>query len=163
MSSMKTYQEIAKKTQEEIFHKLKDELEEVDRLAKERGELADRMLSEIRDEVISRLGVVQVNEDPSGPAMPLARPPRKVRASLVAKPLKKAKLGAPEKRSPAELALACKQFLTAVKAHPGERMEQLRLGLGGETKDWVLPAKKLLGEKKIRTKGQKRATAYFPK
>jgi hypothetical protein len=35
--------------------------------------------------------------------------------------------------------------------------------MGVSTRELNLPAKKLLGNKSIRTKGQKRATQYFPK
>jgi hypothetical protein len=47
--------------------------------------------------------------------------------------------------------------------HPGERIEQIAKGLGAPSKELQLPTRKLLDDKKIRKKGQKRATTYFAK
>lgn len=41
-------------------------------------------------------------------------------------------------------------------------MEQIAKTLGTTTKELALPAKKLIAEKKIKTKGERRATKYFP-
>jgi hypothetical protein len=42
-------------------------------------------------------------------------------------------------------------------------MESIARALNMTTKELVLPARKLLLEKKIVAKGQKRATRYFPR
>lgn len=65
------------------------------------------------------------------------------------------------KRSPEELDALVKSLLAYVKKNPGERIEQIGAGLGLPTKELALPAKKLIGDKQLRTKGQKRATTYF--
>ncbi|HTQ05727.1 MAG TPA: hypothetical protein VMI54_17815 [Polyangiaceae bacterium] len=67
------------------------------------------------------------------------------------------------KRSPGELETLTKSLLAAIKKAPGQRIEQIGKSLGAATKDLALPVKKLIAEKKISTKGQRRATAYFPK
>ena len=67
-----------------------------------------------------------------------------------------------EKRSPQALSQLVGRLLTEIKAKPGLRMEQIAKALGSTTKDLALPAKKLLAEKKIKTKGERRATKYFP-
>lgn len=67
------------------------------------------------------------------------------------------------KRSPAQLANLQQRLLGHIKANPGQRIEQIGAALHVPTKELALPAKKLLADKAIRTRGQKRATAYFPK
>ena len=67
------------------------------------------------------------------------------------------------KRSPEQLEALVKSLLAYVKKNPGQRIEQIGAALGTATKELALPAKKLIGEKQLRTKGQKRATAYFAK
>jgi hypothetical protein len=67
------------------------------------------------------------------------------------------------KRTPEELEALTKKLRAAIAKQPGQRIEQIGAGLGVATKELVLPVKKLLGEKSISTKGQKRATTYFAK
>ena len=67
-----------------------------------------------------------------------------------------------EKRSPQALTQLVGRLLTEIKTKPGLRMEQIAKSLGSTTKDLALPAKKLIAEKKIKTKGERRATKYFP-
>jgi len=66
------------------------------------------------------------------------------------------------KRSPAELAALIKKLHSHISKHPGQRIEKIGEGLGVPTKALVLPVKRLISEKKVTTKGQKRATVYFP-
>jgi hypothetical protein len=54
------------------------------------------------------------------------------------------------------------QLLSAIKATPGQRMEQIAKGLKSSTQELALPAKKLIADKKVKTKGERRATKYFP-
>ncbi len=65
------------------------------------------------------------------------------------------------KRSGAELDQLVGSLLTHIKRNPGLRIEQIGQALGLTTKDLALPAKKLIAEKKVSTKGQKRSTKYF--
>lgn len=67
------------------------------------------------------------------------------------------------KRSPEALEILTRKLLGYITKNPGERIEQIGVGLGLPTKELVLPAKKLIGDGSVRTKGAKRATAYFSK
>jgi hypothetical protein len=67
------------------------------------------------------------------------------------------------KRPPDEIVNLTAQLLDYVKAHKGERIEQIAKGMGVSTRELNLPVKKLIAGKSIRTRGQKRATQYFPK
>jgi hypothetical protein len=67
-----------------------------------------------------------------------------------------------EKRSPQALQQLVGNLLSEIKTKPGLRMEQIAKALGSSTKELALPAKKLILEKKIKTKGERRATKYFP-
>jgi hypothetical protein len=65
------------------------------------------------------------------------------------------------KRTPAELAILIKKLHAYVAKNPGLRIEKIGTGLGVPTKALVLPVKRLISERKLTTKGQKRATVYF--
>jgi hypothetical protein len=65
-----------------------------------------------------------------------------------------------QKRDPAELEKLVERLASHIKAHPGQRIEQINKVLGVPTKDLALPIKKLLGSKRISSKGQKRSTTY---
>lgn len=76
---------------------------------------------------------------------------------------KAAKRKAGEKRSPAMLAQITEQVYNYIKANPQQGVEQIAKALNTSTKELTLPIRKLLGEKKVGSKGQKRATRYFPR
>lgn len=67
------------------------------------------------------------------------------------------------KRDPKELAALTEKLGAFIKKTPGQRIEQIGKAMGTPTKDLALPVKKLIEAKKISTKGQKRATTYFPR
>jgi hypothetical protein len=67
------------------------------------------------------------------------------------------------KRPPGEIEKLTARLLEYVKAHKGERIEQIAKGMTVSTRELNLPVKKLIATKAIRTRGQKRATQYFPK
>jgi DNA invertase Pin-like site-specific DNA recombinase len=67
------------------------------------------------------------------------------------------------KRPPQEIAKLVGKLRDYVKAHPGQRIEQIAKGMGVSTRELNLPAKKLLSQKALKTRGEKRATKYFPK
>jgi hypothetical protein len=66
------------------------------------------------------------------------------------------------KRTAEDLEALSKQLASFVQANPGLRVEQINKELGTTTKDLALPIRKLIADKVISTKGQKRATTYFP-
>jgi hypothetical protein len=65
------------------------------------------------------------------------------------------------KRPPDEIERLTGKLFDYVKGSPGQRIEQIADGMGISTKELNLPAKKLIANKQLRTKGQKRATQYF--
>jgi hypothetical protein len=67
------------------------------------------------------------------------------------------------KRPPDEIVKLTSRLLEYVKGHKGERIEQIAKGMAVSTRELNLPVKKLISNKSIRTRGQKRATQYFPK
>jgi len=67
------------------------------------------------------------------------------------------------KRPPGEIAKLVGKLRDYVKAHPGQRIEQIAKGMNVSTRELNLPAKKLLAQKALKTRGEKRATKYFPK
>lgn len=68
-----------------------------------------------------------------------------------------------QKRDPRVLAALTERLHSYVKGNSGQRIEQIAQGLRTSTRELALPAKKLIGEKKIRTTGTRRATRYFSK
>src|SRR5690349_37254 len=58
-----------------------------------------------------------------------------------------------------ELATKCAVF---VKANPGLRIDQINKELGTTTKELALPIRKLISNRMITGKGQRRAMKYFP-
>jgi hypothetical protein len=65
------------------------------------------------------------------------------------------------KRTGDELEKLADQFHAFVTKHPGLRIEQINKQLGTTTKDLALPIRKLIAEGALKTKGEKRSTAYF--
>lgn len=66
-----------------------------------------------------------------------------------------------EKRPPALIARTTSALLAAIRSRNGQRIEQLAAAMGMPTSELKLPARKLLSERKVKTKGQKRGTQYF--
>lgn len=66
-----------------------------------------------------------------------------------------------EKRAPEQLAALVDKLFASIKSKPGQRIEEIASTMGVSTKELTLPAKKLISEKRVSTKGQKRATRYF--
>jgi len=66
------------------------------------------------------------------------------------------------KRSSADLEALSGRFASFVASNPGLRIEQINKQLGTTTKDLALPIRKLISEGRIKAKGQKRSTTYFP-
>ncbi len=96
-------------------------------------------------------------------AKPAGKPGRPAKAASAASSAAAAKRRAGEKRSPVLLAQVTEQVGNHIKSNPGQGVEQIAKALSTTTKELTLPIRKLLGDKKITSKGQKRATRYFPK
>lgn len=65
------------------------------------------------------------------------------------------------RRSSEEIAEMGERVLAYVKTNPGARMEQIAKALRKQTKDLRRSVQELTTSKKLRTKGQKRATEYY--
>jgi hypothetical protein len=66
-----------------------------------------------------------------------------------------------EKRSSDQITETTKAVVTYVRKNPGQGVEAIAKGLGTVTKELTLPIRKLVAERQLKTKGQKRATKYF--
>lgn len=66
------------------------------------------------------------------------------------------------KRDPKVIAAMTDKVRAFVKANPGKGVEEIGKGMGVATAELKLPIQKLLAAKALTTKGQKRATKYFP-
>lgn len=65
------------------------------------------------------------------------------------------------KRSPEELESMSGELLSFIKQNPGQRGEQIAAALRTDVKTMRLPILKLIAEKKLKTKGQRRGMTYF--
>jgi len=65
------------------------------------------------------------------------------------------------KRPAEEIEAAMKTVAGFIAKNPGLRIEQINKELGTTTSQLALPLRKLIADKTIKTKGQKRATTYF--
>lgn len=122
--------------------------------------LVKHLEGEPRARVMTALGESLVGE-----AAPVATPVApKAKKTATPKPVKEAARAPGQKRSPEEMAALQGRVLATVEASAeGIGMESLGKALGVETKDLSLPLKKLIAEKKVVSKGHKRATRYFSK
>lgn len=67
------------------------------------------------------------------------------------------------KRTPEEIDAQTKTLLATIKKNPGLRIEEISKMIGISTKELALPVIKLFESKSISSKGNRRATRYFPK
>ena len=67
------------------------------------------------------------------------------------------------KRSSRQLVHIAEKLFAYIKENPGQRIEKVAGDIGMRSKALTLPAKKLSADKKIVTKGNRRATTYFPR
>jgi hypothetical protein len=107
------------------------------------------------------------------PAAPARRGPGRPRGSGKAKTATPAKRGPGRppaansasgrriRRSSADVEEVAERVLGYVRAHPGQRLEEIGRGLGTDTAGLKLPVKELMGSGRLRTEGQKRGTKYF--
>ena len=68
-----------------------------------------------------------------------------------------------EKRAPQLLQQITDALHVYIKSNAGQNVEQISKALATSSRDLTLPLRKLLAASKITSKGQKRATRYFPR
>ena len=105
---------------------------------------------------VPRATMVKKAPTPARPAPRQATMPRPVMAKEVVRQ-------PGEKRAPEELKRITDQLGAYIKANPGQGIEQISKAMHTPTKDLTLPIKKLLQARKIGSKGEKRATRYYPR
>lgn len=89
------------------------------------------------------------------------RPRKDAAAPAAAAP--KARKGKRAKVSSAAVDAAAAKLVEYLAKNPGQSLEQIGKGLNTPTKNLKLPIKKLLGDKKLKTTGQRRGTKYSVK
>jgi hypothetical protein len=111
---------------------------------------------------IVRASALEVVQEALGDAVtPRAVRGRGAAAMPAAAPKAASGRGKGAKRDPQAIEALTNQLGAYIKKNPGQRIEQIGKELDIPTKELALPVKKLLGAKRITTKGQKRATTYF--
>jgi hypothetical protein len=83
------------------------------------------------------------------------------RAAASTAPVRSGRREKGQKRDPGEIERLTGRLLDYIKGNAGQRIEQIAAGMGTVTKELNLPVKKLIAQKSLKTKGQKRATQYF--
>jgi len=136
------------------------------RIAAFTRELEELVRAAAIDAVSRALGSGTATRAPSmataRPSAPAARPRAAAPTTTAAAPGKlafKRKKGS--KRTPEQLAQIDAAIVTFVKANPGQGIEKIGKGLGVPTDDLKLRMLGLLGAKKLKKTGVKRATKYF--
>ena len=70
--------------------------------------------------------------------------------------------GATGRRSAAEIEQLRVRLLAHIEAHPGQRIEQVKLALATTTAQLAVPLQKLIYADLVRAVGERRATRYVP-
>jgi hypothetical protein len=126
----------------------------------------------IRRQALEAVEEVLKKGEGAAPARKVGRPAKAAEApaakakgapKAAAKAPAAAKRKAGEKRTPQQLAQITEQVYGYIKSNPGQGVEQIAKALQTSTKELTLPIRKLLTDKKVGSKGQKRATRYFPR
>jgi transcriptional regulator with GAF, ATPase, and Fis domain len=94
------------------------------------------------------------------PQVRAKRAPQARRAAPLREPSKAARKPG-EKRPQAEIRALTERALDYIQRNSGQGVEHIAKGLGTTTRELSLPMKRLLKEKRISAKGEKRATRYF--
>ena len=111
--------------------------------------------------VVAAKVVAPSKSAPAKVVAPSKSAPAKVAALPKAAPAKKAKNAGRVRRDEAQIAATKKLVLDYIAKNPGKRSEQLRPGLKLDRAVFTDAITRLKADKKIKSKGQKRATTYW--
>ncbi|MBK7878323.1 MAG: hypothetical protein IPJ77_21925 [Planctomycetes bacterium] len=89
-----------------------------------------------------------------------ANPARSVRVVRMGKTARAPKFGG--KRSTEQVEQFGATVYAYIQQNPGQRGEQIAKALKTDVKTMRLPVQRLIADKKVKTKGQRRGTTYFP-
>lgn len=95
----------------------------------------------------------------AGAAASVGRP--KAAAGRRRAPAKKTASGRRVRRSAEQLEELARKFLSYVQSNPGQRLEEIGVGLRIDTAELKRPVQLLLEADKLRTEGERRGTRYF--
>ncbi|MBN8609086.1 MAG: DNA-binding protein [Deltaproteobacteria bacterium] len=115
------------------------------------------------DALVRKAALEAVQSALGGGATPRTSSPSKKAAAPAAKASsapRAAKKGG--KRDPNALAKLVDAVKAHISLHPGEGVEAISKHMGVSSKEITLPITKLLADKTITRKGQRRGTRYFP-
>lgn len=102
------------------------------------------------------------------PAAAVAKPaavaakPAAVAAKPAAAPAKGKGRGKGHRRSAVEISAMADKVAKHVAANPGLRAEQIKAALGIKSNEWALPIGNLVADGRVKPRGERRATKYFP-
>ena len=128
--------------------------------------LTKEIVAVIYDDLITDLQVQRASNkglELKGNGKPSRRNGKKTAAKKRVAKKATAKNGNGGKRTPAQIEKLATRALAAILKNPGQGIEVIAKAMKADTKDLSLPMRKLIADKEIRTKGERRATKYFPK
>lgn len=109
--------------------------------------------------LVKQAAIESVQEALGGSSAPARRGPGRPRkaAAVISRPSSKRR----KRRSSDAVDTVAIRILEQVKANPGQGVGEIGSALRLTSKELRLPILKLLGDKKLKTKGQRRGTKYF--
>jgi hypothetical protein len=128
------------------------------------ADFSKRLVDIVQKSVLAGVGITSTTPAATTtPAKPATKAAKKTAAKAKPAAKKTAKRAPGEKRSEAEMSAIKDKALACIVANPdGIGVEGIGRATEVGTKDLSLPLKKLIAEKKVKTKGQKRAMKYLP-